>query len=801
MTAKCPKCDFENPDDTRFCGNCASPLRPSKKAPPTSTETFEAPVTELTRGSTLADRYEVIEDLGKGGMARVYKAFDKEVEEKVALKLLKPEIVADESTIKRFRNELKFARRIAHKNVCRMYDLSKEGGTYFITMEYVPGEDLKSSIKRMGPLSSGKALFIAKQVCEGLAEAHRLGVVHRDLKPQNIMIDTDGNARIMDFGIARSIKAKGITAEGMMIGTPDYMSPEQAEGREIDHCSDIYSLGVILYEMVTGTIPFEGDTPISIAIKHKTDKPRDPREINPQISDDLSSLILRCMEKKKENRYQKVEEILSELIKIEKGIPTTKKVLPKKEPEEEKMAEMKRKRSIAVLPFADLSPKKDQEYFCDGMADAIIGKLSQLEKLKVISRTSVMRYKKEDKNIKEIGEELDVATILEGTIQKEKDRIRIRAQLINVEDGFHLWAEIYDRKLESVFDMQDEISQAIVSKMEIKLVGEEKALLVKRYTENVEVYGLYMKGRHFWNKRSEAGLKKSIDYFEQAIEADPNYALAYAGLADAYNMLVGYGLLPPKEAFSKAKSAAIKALEIDDTLAEAHASLALIKQVYDYDWSGSEQEFKRAIELNSNYAVAHQWYGILLRDMGRFDEGLEEIRKAKELDPLSLPINTDLGEIFYHSRQFDQAIEQCKKTLEIDANFHWAHAVLGKAYLQKYAFKEAIAELKKAVSLLAGSLEYLAGLALAYALAGKKDKALEILEEIHKRSKQTYVSWFEIALAYAGLKKNNKAFDCLEKSYEERSFEMKSVKIEPVLDSLRSNSRFTALLKKMGLNK
>ena len=801
MTAKCPKCDFENPDDTRFCGNCASLLRPSKKTPPSGTETFEAPVTELTRGSTLADRYEVIEDLGRGGMARVYKAFDKEIEEKVALKLLKPDIVADERTIKRFRNELKFARRIAHKNVCRMYDLSKEGGTYFITMEYVPGEDLKSSIKRMGPLSSGKAIFIAKQVCEGLAEAHRLGVIHRDLKPQNIMIDREGNARIMDFGIARSIKAKGITEEGMMIGTPDYMSPEQAEGREIDHCSDIYSLGVILYEMVTGTIPFEGDTPISIAIKHKTDKPRDPREINSQISGDLSSLILKCMEKKKENRYQKVEEILSELIKIEKGIPTTKKVLPKKKPEEEKMAEMKRKRSIAVLPFADLSPKKDQEYFCDGMTDAIIGKLSQLEKLKVISRTSVMRYKKEDKDIKEIGEELDVATILEGTIQKEKDRIRIRAQLINVEDGFHLWAEIYDRKLESVFDMQDEISQAIVSKMKIKLVGEEKALLVKRYTENVEVYGLYMKGRHFWNKRTEAGLKKSIEYFEQAIEADPNYALAYAGLADAYNMLGGYNLLLPKEAFSKAKLAATKALEIDDTLAEAHASLAFIKEVHDYDQSGSEQEFKRAIELNPNYAVAHQWYGVLLRDMGRFNEGLEEIRKAKELDPLSLPISTDLGEIFYHARQYDQAIDQCKKALEIDANFHWAHSVLSKAHLQKSVFKEAIAEFKKALSLSGGSVEYLAGLALAHALAGKKDKALEIIEEMHKRSKQTYLPAYEIALVYVGLKKKNKAFEWLEKAYEERSFELTSIKTEPVLDSLRSDSRFTALLKKMGLNK
>ncbi len=801
MTAKCPKCDFENPDDTRFCGNCASPLRPSKQIPPSRTETFEAPLTELTRGSTLADRYEIIEDLGRGGMARVYKAFDKEVEEKVALKLLKPEIATDEKTIKRFRNELKFARRIAHKNVCRMYDLSKEGGTYFITMEYVPGEDLKSSIKRMGPLSSGKALFIAKQVCEGLAEAHRLGVVHRDLKPQNIMIDRDGNARIMDFGIARSIKAKGITEEGMMIGTPDYMSPEQAEGREIDHCSDIYSFGVILYEMVTGTIPFEGDTPIGIAIKHKTDKPQDPREINSQISEDLSRLILKCMEKKKENRYQKVEEILSKLSKIKKGIPTTKKVLPKKKPEEEKMAELKRKRSIAVLPFADLSPKKDQEYFCDGMTDAIIGKLSQLEKLKVISRTSVMRYKKDDKDIKEIGEELDVATILEGTIQKEEDRIRIRAQLINVEDGFHLWAEIYDRKLESVFDMQDEISQAIVSKMEIKLVGEEKALLVKRYTENVEVYGLYLKGRHFWNKRTEAGLKKSVEYFEQAIEADPNYALAYAGLADAYNMLGGYIILSPKEAFSKAKAAATKALEIDETLAEAHASLALIMQVNDYDWSGSEREFKRAIELNPNYAIAHQWYGCLLRDLGRFDEGLVEMQRAKELDPLSLPINTDLGLFFYQEGKYNQAIEQCQRAIEIDANFHWAHANLGSAYLQKSWFKEAIAEFKKAKSLSAGSSEYIAWLSLAYSMESNRKEALKILEKLIKPSKECIVPMFQIALVYTSLNDKDKAFEWLEKAYEERSFDLTSIKTEPVLDSLRPDPRFNALLKKMGLNK
>ncbi len=329
---KCLKCDFDNPDNTRFCGQCASPLPHEKEVPLSSTKTLQTPIKELAIGTTFAGRYQIIEELGKGGMGKVYKALDKEVEEKVALKLIKPEIAAEEKTIKRFRNELKFARKISHKNVCRMFDLNKEGDTHYITMEYVPGEDLKSSLRRMGPLSVGKAAFIAKQVCEGLAEAHRLGVVHRDLKPQNIMIDRDGNARIMDFGIARSHEAKGITEEGLIIGTPEYMSPEQVEGTKADQRSDIYSMGVILYEMVTGRVPFEGKTPLSVASKHITQVPVEPRELNAQIPEDLSRVIMKCMEKEEEKRYQGVVELLSELKKIEKGVPTTERIVPEKKP-------------------------------------------------------------------------------------------------------------------------------------------------------------------------------------------------------------------------------------------------------------------------------------------------------------------------------------------------------------------------------------------------------------------------------------------------------------------------------------
>jgi len=829
---KCPKCHFENPADTSFCGNCGTEFYPSEKASVPQTETIQAAKKELKTGSTFARRYQIIEDLGKGGMGEVYKVFDKEIKEKVALKLLNPEIAADNKTIERFRNELKFARKIGHRNVCRMYDLGKEEGSYYITMEYVPGEDLKSTIIRVGQLSVGKAIFIARQICEGLAEAHRLGVMHRDLKPQNIMLDKDGNARIMDFGIARSLTTKGITDSGVIIGTPEYMSPEQVEGKETDHRTDIYTLGVILYEMVTGRVPFKGDTPLSIAVKHKTETPKNPKEANSQIPEDLSRLILICMEKDKEKRYQNIEEILSELKTIEKEIPTKERILPKKKIRKEKISRIKWKNfalyggaaaiililfivgrfflftgrqetinSIAVLPLKNLSGDPEQEYFAEGMTDALISNLAKIEALTVISRQSVMRYKRTEKSLPQIARELNVGAVVEGTVLRSGQRVRITAQLIEARTDRHLWAESYERGLRDILLLQSEVARAIAHEIQVKLKPQEEALLASTDQIEPEAYEFYLKGRFHWNKRSAEELKKGLEYFQKAIEKDPNWALAYAGLADSYSILGEYSVLPPKETYPKAKAAALKALEIDDGIAEAHTALALAKRDYDWDWLGAEKEYKRAIELNPSYPIAHQWYAEYLSSMGRHDEALEEIRRAQELDPLSLIINAVRGMILYYARQYDQSIEQCRKTIDLDSTFIPARYFLGWNYAQKGMYEEAIAEMQEAVKLSRGNPRYIAELGATYAMAGKKGDAFKILEELKKLSKQRYISPFYTAIIYTALRDDHQALEWLEKAFAERSYPMVWLKMRPTFDSLRSNPKFTALLQKMDLEK
>ena len=835
MATKCPKCHSDNPDTQRFCGECGTQLIPAEEisAP---TETLETPKGEFTRGTTLANRYEFIEELGKGGMGSVYKVFDKKVKEEVALKLLKSEIAADEKTIERFSNELKLARKIIHKNIGRMYELMEEEGTHFITMEYVPGEDLKSFIRRARQLTVGAAVSIAKQVCEGLAEAHKLGVVHRDLKPRNIMIDKEGNARIMDFGIARSLRAKGITAEGTIIGTAEYMSPEQVEGKEVDQRSDIYSLGIILYEMLIGKVPFEGDKPLSIVYKHKHETPQDPKKLNAQIPNELSQLILTCLEKNREKRYQSAEEALSELKKIEKGIPITEREIPKKKPimskeitltfglkkllipalvviaiaisaviiwqvlrQKQPVTLQPRKLSVAVLPFEDLSPNKDQEYFCDGLADELINRLTNIESLRVPARTSAFSFKGKGLDIREIGEKLEVENVLEGSVRKEEKKLRITVQLVNVKDGSPLWSEKYERDEVGIFALQDEISLAVVDKLKLKLLGGEREKLMKRHTENLEAYNLYLKGRYFSNRRTEEDVVKGIEYFRQAIENDPTYALAYAGLADAFTILGAFGLRRPKEVFPKAKAEAKKALEIDDMLAEAHASLGFIIKSYDWDWLAAEREFKRALELNPNSTTTHHSYGIYLSHiMGRFDEAITEFKRAQELDPLSFIINATIGTTLTRARRYDEAIEQLRKTIEMDPNFLMAHVWLGIAYCQKEMWEEGIAEYQKAVTMAGDMTLALGCLGLAYGLSGQTDEALKVLNRLNELSKEKYVPPLHKAWIYMGLGEKDKAFEHLEKSYLERDPMMDTL-TGPFYDSLRSDPRFTALLKKMGL--
>jgi serine/threonine-protein kinase len=700
-------------------------------------------------------------------------------------------------------------------------------------MEYVPGQDLKGLIRQSGRLAIGTTISIAKQVCEGLAEAHSLGVIHRDLKSHNIMIDKGGNARIMDFGIARSLSGKSITRAGAMIGTPEYMSPEQTEAEELEQRSDIYSLGVILYEMVTGQLPFEGETALSVALKHKAETPTDPRELNPQIPGDLSRLILKCLEKDKEKRYQDARELRSELDNIEMGIPTMERVVPGKKPLTSKeitvtlslrrllvpalvvivlvIAGVSIRRflasevpseipSIAVLPFEDLSPEKDQEYFCGGLKESIIHALKQARNLRVPATTSLFEGKPRD--YREIGQKLKVKTVLDGSVQKIEDKVRIIAKLIDIADESIIWTDQFDPEQEDIFSVLDTISMTIVDELEVNLLGREKAKIVKRYTADPDAWDLYSRGRYHWNKRTEDGFNTAIRYFELAINEDPSYALAHAGLADCYILLGYYSHLDPNQAFPKAKKAALDAMKIDDTLAEARASLGIIAHYYEWDWVRAESEYRGAIVLNPNYATAHLWYSHFLCNMGRYDEAIVEIKRAQELDPGSNMINTLVGWPYYFMRRYNQAIDAFQNALLIDEEFWITHWSLAWSNLQKEMYEDALEEIHKAKDLFKGWQPRIEmGIGITYARMGRREEAQQVLNGLLERSKQEYVPPVFFAYFYFALEENETAFTWLKRAYEEQDPYLIYLKVEPMYDPIRSDPQFAAMLKKMGLDK
>jgi serine/threonine protein kinase/Tfp pilus assembly protein PilF len=796
MARKCPHCDSENTDTAHFCSNCAAPL-PDVEGD-VHTKTLERPVEELIRGSVFAGRYEIIEELGKGGMGKVYRVEDTKVKEEVALKLIKPEISADKKTIERFRNELKIARKIRHKNVCAMFDLGEEKGSHYITMEYVSGEDLKTLIRRV-KVDIKTSIKIAKQVCEGLSEAHRLGVVHRDLKPSNIMIDKEGDVRIMDFGIARTFESKGITDAGLMIGTPDYMSPEQAEGMDVDQSSDIYSLGIILYEMIAGQLPFDGDTPLSVVMKHKSEKPRDPKFMNPQIPDDLSSLILKCIEKEKKNRYQSAENLLSDITRIEMAIDSQVKKKTDKISEAAFIGYSEGKNSIAVLPFVDLSPEKDQEYFCDGLAEELISVLSMISELQVVARTSAFSFKGKNVDIREIGRKLNVLTMLEGSVRKSGNRLRITAQLINTEDGFHLWTERYDREMDDIFAIQDDISLAIVNSLKLKLLRAEKEAVVKRHTENIEAYNLYLHGRYLLNKSTRESLTQAIQYFEQAIAMEPKYSKAIAGISLAHFQ---HGILhfcPAKEAFPQAKNYAVKALQIDETIAVVHTALANIKMFYDWEWEEAEKEIKRALEINPSSTSAHDAYAGYCLLMGNREKAIEEALRYIELDPISFSAYFHLGVYYLRSGKLQNAKNQFQKALELVPNHPFGLWMLGQAEVLDAHYHEGLSKIKKAYNLSGDHTGVLAGLGWSYAVSGYSQEAQNILNDLMQRAKKEYIPPFYIAKIHNGLGNKTQALDWLDKAYEEHDTSLVHIKTDETLDNLRSEPRFTALLEKMSL--
>jgi len=789
------------------------------------TETLKTSARELTTGSTFAGRYQIIEELGHGGMGRVYKVHDTKLGEKVALKLIRPEVASDRETLERFSNELKLSRKIRHKNVCGMFDLGEFEGAHFITMEYVQGEDLKSMIRMSAGLTVGTLLSVGKQICDGLAEAHGLGIVHRDLKPQNIMIDKSGNAKIMDFGIARSIKEKGITGAGIMIGTPEYMSPEQVEGKETDPRSDIYSLGIILYEMVTGHVPFEGETALSIAMKHKSEAPKDPRQLNPLLPGDLSAVILKCLEKDRAKRYPAAAALRAELEQVEKGLPTTAHALPLKRPATSKEITVSfspkklvvplliavvliaagigiwrilprkaaapgrgGKPSIAVLPFEDVSPRKDQAHICDGTMSAVITKLDRLGKFDVRSRFLSKPYAGSNKSLRTIGEELGVDNILAGAVFLDRNNVRVDAELIRAREGSTLWRDSFAKKSEEIFSIQSEIAEKIAQALNVVLSPEEKAGLRKKPTDNIEAYKLYELGRWFFDKRTDEGLENAVKNFRLAIDLDPQYALAYSGLADVYMFRSQAGA---NEYGAKAKEAARRALELDDALAEAHTSAANIKLEVDWDFKGAEEEFRMALRLDPNYALARHWHGRLLIMLGRHEEALAELEKARDLNPTDLSINRNLGWGYLLARKTDRAIEQLRKTFEMDPHFIQTKMLLGWAYHEKSMYREMLDLYDDDHN------DFIYQLALfRLGKLGTREDVLKQLDRVISG-----LDGYTAAAVYAELGGTADAvFKYLERAFDDHAALLTHVKVWPSFDEYRADPRYKALLKKMGLD-
>jgi serine/threonine protein kinase len=787
--------------------------------------------------------YRILDKLGAGGMGEVYLAEDIRLGRQVALKFLPASYQYDPDRRARFLKEARAASALRSPNIAAIYDIGEHEDSMFIVMEYVRGDLLADKLRR-GSVSISEAIDIAMQIADALDEAHSIGIIHRDIKSSNLIVTERGLVKILDFGLAkvlfqqtedddssdRTMLFGKETIPGMVLGTASYMSPEQARGLEIDQRSDLFSLGVVLYEILTGKRPFEGATTSDLLVSILERDPPPLARFSAEVPANLEWIVTKALRKEKKERYQTAKDMavdlknLKQALEFEANLIRTTQLDPSSgslpsrntgdvasSPDDSSSGitasgtGTRRRRSrkaidsIAILPFANVSNEPDTDYLSDGITESIINNLSQLPKLRVMARSTVFRYKGREIDPREVGRDLSVRAVLTGRVLHRGEVLLISTELVDVADGSQLWGEQYSRQLADIFAVQEEISSVISDKLRLKLSGKEKKQLTKRHTENAEAYQLYLKGRYYWNKWTEEGFNKSIEYYERAIAIDPRFGLAYSGLSDAYGALWYFNYLPAQEALPKATATALKAIDIDERLAEAHLSLANAKFFYEWDWPAAEREYKRALELNPSYANAHHMHAFYLVTMERFDEAIEELKRAQELDPLSVIISGGMGVPFYYMRKYDRAIKEFSNSLELDPDFLLARESLAGCYEMTGRYDEAVDEYLKAIVLWGGTPEIIATLRQAYKQSGMRGYYQKRLEIALEQSKKTYFPPYFIAEFYANLDEKDKAFEWLERAFDERAGFLIHIKSEPTFDNLRDDPRFADLLKRIGL--
>jgi TolB-like protein len=770
--------------------------------------------------------YEILAPLGAGGMGEVYRARDIRLGREVAVKVLPDHLSRDPDSLARFEREARAVAALAHPNILDVHDFGNESGIAYLVTELLDGESLRQRLTG-SPLPWRTAVEIGLAVADGLASAHAHGIVHRDLKPENVFLTFDGRVKILDFGLARLEPEKSTetsptfatpTKTGTVMGTAGYMSPEQARGGHADPRSDIFSLGCILYEMATGKRAFFAGNAAETLVAILRDEPKDPGDLVPELPDQLRLVILRCLSKYPDSRFESARDLAFAL----KVAGTESALARTARPAKRRLARpillligaaavvvllilgvsawfhrAGRIDSLAVLPFANASRDPNAEYLSAGITESVINSLLQLPQLRVIPRASVFEYRGGRDPLK-AGRDLDVRSVLTGTVSQIGDRLVVQAELTDVKRGSQMWGKRFEEKVSDAFAVQERIAQEILKSLRLELSGEDEERVAKRYTGDAEAYKLYLKGRLYWNRRTDDSIEKSIGFFEQAIARDPRYALAYAGLADSYLLVAFYGALPPKEVLPKARKAAMRALEIDGDLAEGHALLADLKYLFEWDWPGAEREFVRAIELNPRYATAHQWYSNYLAVLKRTKEACVEVLQAEDLDPLNPVISMDVGlTCYYTSGDYGKAIEQYRKVLELNPDFVLAHLYLGLAHVRRNELAQAVSEMEIVKRLAPGQPDAVALLGYAYGVAGRRAEAEQALAELKALSKRRYVSAFPMAWVYVGLGDRDRAFEWLEKAYEERAGRIVYVYGERAFDPLRSDPRFRDLLRRL----